>query len=258
MAFAPGRVLGAHGHAEVDDLGAAVRIHEHVGGLKVAVDNAALVPVVHRVADLHEEVEACLEIERLLLGEVDQFRSLGDVLHRVEGHLLAGGRVQVRSRFKDLRDAGVAQTREQFRLVLEPLDDLRRGQRAADDLQGHRALGLLLHRLVHGPHAARADEPLDAVPADAIRKGRRVAHTDTRRRCRSTGRDRHHFIRVSEHVLDPSFLRTLSYRRTTPPPPHQTDTSTRALRCNPLDSPQPAQAAPGFGPIRRLPPFPGV
>src|SRR6516162_875525 len=50
----PGRL----GHAEVDDLGhrlAVVQANQDVGGLEVAVDDALLVRVLHRLADRHEE-----------------------------------------------------------------------------------------------------------------------------------------------------------------------------------------------------------
>ena len=56
---------------EVDDLGDQPVVlfgDEHVGGLQVAVDDPALVRVLHRVADAREELEPGREVEAVLLG----------------------------------------------------------------------------------------------------------------------------------------------------------------------------------------------
>ena len=56
-------LAGRLGDAEVDDLGhrhAVVEADQDVGGLQVAVDDALLVGVLHRVADRNEELQPLL------------------------------------------------------------------------------------------------------------------------------------------------------------------------------------------------------
>jgi hypothetical protein len=56
--------------AEVDDPRAPVAVDEDVAGFEVAVDHPLLVAVVHRVADLREQLELLARSESARAGEV--------------------------------------------------------------------------------------------------------------------------------------------------------------------------------------------
>ena len=128
-------------------------------------NDAALVRVVDRGANPAEQLQALPPGDVLLLhvlGErytLDQFH--GEVVLTV-----------VRQPgFVNGSDRGVPQPRQGLSLPLEEPDvGFVHADAAADDLDGHRTLRLLLHRLVNDPHAALAQQPLDAIGADAFRQ----------------------------------------------------------------------------------------
>mmetsp|Transcript_14791 Transcript_14791/g.36924 ORF Transcript_14791/g.36924 Transcript_14791/m.36924 type:complete len:219 (-) Transcript_14791:1259-1915(-) len=64
------RVLNDARHAKVGDLDNAVVIHEQVGGLEVAVDDLALVQVVHAARHFHRDLEDLRQPQRPLPPDV--------------------------------------------------------------------------------------------------------------------------------------------------------------------------------------------
>ena len=115
---AGGRVqvrVGGPGHAEVEDFGLARFVHQDVGRLEVAVDDAVLVRVLHSVADAGREVEAGGRIEVAAAG-VGVERYAVDELHGEVGAAVVGHAGGV-----DLRDARVVQAAQDVRLPGEAL-----------------------------------------------------------------------------------------------------------------------------------------
>ena len=79
--------------AEVGDLDHALIGDEHVARPQIAMDDALLVRVIHRVADLAGVVERAIEIERAVALDHRFERVARHVLHHDEKHivLLLGG-----------------------------------------------------------------------------------------------------------------------------------------------------------------------
>ena len=99
--------IGGAGHAEVDDFGLAVRVHEDVAGFQVTVDDALLMAVMHRVADLCEQRESLTHGAFLLVHVLGDGPGVGDVLH---GEEWQGSRaIVVRAGFIDLGDTRMPQ-----------------------------------------------------------------------------------------------------------------------------------------------------
>ena len=140
--------VGGAGHAEVEHLGLSGLLHQDVGGLEVAVDDALVVGVLHRVADPRQQTHAGGEVEAVAVGVLVQ-RQAADELHREERLAVVGEAGLV-----DLRDAGVVQPAQDLGLVGEALEQGGGGEAGADDLEGDRAARAVLLRLVDGAHAA--------------------------------------------------------------------------------------------------------
>ena len=121
LSFDRDRVLGQRpvdrlGDAEVDDLGARPSVdldHDHVGGLEVAVDDALLVRVVHRVAHLAEQLQGLGQTE-LVAATVVGDRLARQVLHGEPR--LAGLR---RAGVEHAGDGGVLHARQGLALGVE-------------------------------------------------------------------------------------------------------------------------------------------
>ena len=62
------QVVGGAGHAEVEHLGLAGLVHQDVAWLQVAVDDALVVGVLHRVAHLRQQLQPCGRTELLAAG----------------------------------------------------------------------------------------------------------------------------------------------------------------------------------------------
>jgi hypothetical protein len=89
---------------EIENLGLARFIHEDIAGLEIAMNDAALMSVLHGVADSHHDFQASAYAEMMRCRVFAQ-RLTVDELHREVG-LRAGLRIG-RPRFVDLSDAGV-------------------------------------------------------------------------------------------------------------------------------------------------------
>ena len=102
------------GQAEVEHAGVAVHVHEDVARLEVAVDDAALVGVVHRLANRGEQGQHRPQAQAVL-AHVLRDRDAADVIHYAEG-------VPVRRRaaVEDRDHVGVLEAGDQLDLPLEP------------------------------------------------------------------------------------------------------------------------------------------
>ena len=128
--------IGGAGHAEVEDLRLTGLLHEDVGGLEVAVDDAPVVGVLHGVADPRHQAQAGGEVEAVAVGVLVQGQA-ADELHGEEGLAVVG-----QAGLVDLGDAGVVQPGQDLGLVGEALDQGGGGEPGSDDLEGDGAGGL--------------------------------------------------------------------------------------------------------------------
>jgi hypothetical protein len=157
---------GGAGDAEVDDLRqrAAVDLgDQHVAGLEVAVDDAALVGVLHAVEQLQEQVEALRQRQRAAPAVAGQ-RLAVDVFHDQVGRAVRQG-----AGVEQLGDVRVLHLCQHLALELEPGALLGRQLGGMQALDRHQAL----HRrdlagTEHLAHAAAAKQGLDAEGADLL------------------------------------------------------------------------------------------
>ena len=151
--------VGASCDPEIDHLGLAAGIDEHVARLQITMDDASLVTVGHRQTDLPKEIQSLVrgELVRLRIGH-DRC-GMRDELHHEIGFLPACRIVDADG--VDLGDAGVSQAAEYPRLVLEPLEQRARRDTRPHHFDGHRAIRMLLPALVDTPHAPLGDESHD-------------------------------------------------------------------------------------------------
>ncbi len=150
--------------SEVEQLRRALRRHEDVAGLQVAVDHEVLVGVLHRGADLPEEDEPVPDRELVAAAEVEQRDAL-DVLHDEVGLAFLGG-----AAVEQPRDPGVVERGRDLALVAKALQRLRAGHSGADELDGDLLLELVVGAAgeIHLAHAAAAQLFEKLVGADAL------------------------------------------------------------------------------------------
>jgi hypothetical protein len=165
------------GDAEVGDLHAALGVDDHVVGLDVAVDDAALVREAGGAQDLDADVDDLRGRERALVAHQLLERAPLEELHRdVVGPI-------PRPAVEDLDDVRVLETRRRRGLAAEALDELLvRGEAPVQDLQRDLAPELLVIGAVDVRHAARADPGRDAIaPVDQRLGGDALAQRITHR-----------------------------------------------------------------------------
>ena len=157
--------LGRHGvvrqrlgETEVEDLDSALLGQLDVGGLQVAMDDAALVGVFERLRDLPRDPQGFFERDRALSDAVLKRRAL-DQLHDQRA-----GRVRVFEAV-DRGDVRMIQRSQEVRLVLEAGHAvLVGGEGFRQDLDRYVAAELGVPRAVH--LAARAERSADLVRAE--------------------------------------------------------------------------------------------
>ena len=155
------------GHAEVEDLGAAVGGEEDVRRLHVAVDDALLVGGGESRRHLHRDVDRAARRQRAALQRLVQglaFEQLRDHIRRrtLDVHVV------------DRHDVGVAERRGRSRLLCEAVESIGPGgDRRGQHLDGHVAAEPRIPRAEHLAHAPGADGRDDLVGAKACAGGYR-------------------------------------------------------------------------------------
>ena len=139
-------------NAEVEDFRLAAFGDQHVGRFEIAVDDAALVGVLHGVGQLDDQGGAPGDRQPLRTSVIGQRRT-GDEFHHEMGRRRAIAHVER----VHLCNARVLEPAEHFRFVLEPAEDLRMTKPAPEDFDRHRAARSILLRRVDHAHAARAE-----------------------------------------------------------------------------------------------------
>ncbi len=139
--------------------------NEDVLGLDVPVNDALLVGVLDGLAELHEQVQALLDVELVPVAVLGDGHA-GDVLHHEVRSAILG-----RSGVEDLGHTGVVHHGQRLSLGLEPGDDLPGVHAQFDDLEGHAATDRfrLLSQVDHA-HPALAEAFENLVPADPLRQ----------------------------------------------------------------------------------------
>src|SRR5436190_11668243 len=110
------------------------------------MNDAALMGVMYRIADLDHQSQTIAGFEMLLAGKGRQ-RFAADKLHRDE-LLLAVSEIRAAG-LEDLRNPRMLETREQLGFVLESPSCRGAGHRDADQLQRHRSSRTLLLGEIH-------------------------------------------------------------------------------------------------------------
>ena len=144
--------------AEVGDLHAAVRTHEDVRRLHVAVDDPLVVGRGEAGGGLDEDVEAFHQADRAVLVDELIEAVAADVLHREEAVAAVAAHVV------DVGEVRVVDSRRRARLLEEAVDahgDRRLAR--AQHLHRHRAIQALIVGAVHRAHGALPDLLLDPV-----------------------------------------------------------------------------------------------
>ncbi len=160
----PGELRAARhpGEAEVHDLGPALRCHDDVRRLDVAVDDAPLVCGGESLRDLDSDVERVIGSERAGRDLHLQVLSL-NTLHRDEGPSV--GLVDL----EDRTDVGVVERGSGLRLLDEPFRGRGiTGRVRGQELEGHRPFQPGVLGLVDDTHAAFAELLGDPVVGDGL------------------------------------------------------------------------------------------
>ena len=143
------------------------------------MNDALSVRVLHRVADLRDEVEAASQIEGLLMGEGSE-RGPRDVLHREERkrtapQLFDDGDVGL----DDAGDADMLKPSQQTRFTKKAWDRSPGIVEIPEHLDRDLALGARLPREVDGAHAAATELAEHTVGSDSNRNRRRPDRSET-------------------------------------------------------------------------------
>jgi len=158
----PHRPLDHPGDAKVGQVTIALRVHQHVAGLDVAVDDAELVRVFQRRADLHHHAPRFIQRERSALQPIGERARLDVAHHQVEVAVLLAVIV-------DGQDVQVFQFGNDLGFLLKAFDERRvlgemRGKHFERDVAIHRGLV----SFVDGRHAAQADLVDDAIGSECF------------------------------------------------------------------------------------------
>ncbi len=187
------------GQPEVDHLDhdrAVALFEEDVLGLEVAVDHARLVRRADRLADLRDDRERRLDVERRALGQRRAERPAFEQLHDEVGADVLRHAVVVHG-----HDVRMPEPRDGDRLAPEALgEDAVLDQAAADRLERDGALELQVGRAVDVAHSARAEHAVDPVLVVDDQPDAELSDGDVRARGRKDlGRD--HAVRGGDARL---------------------------------------------------------
>ena len=133
-----------------------------LAGFEVAMDDAHAVRVRERRERLHAELGRALRRERAHARDHGLERLAADVLHHHQPFAF------VLEQLVDGGDARMAQPRDRDRLRAEPPRDFGVVQFGVEDLDGDVAMEHLVHRAIHGAHAATAKAIGDTVLSDNL------------------------------------------------------------------------------------------
>ena len=152
------------GDAEIQELRHSVRGDQDVAGLEIAMDHQVPVGILHRGADVAEQLEALGDGALVLLAVTIDANAF-DVLHHQVGKAVGRG-----SAIDQRGDVGMVKAGEHLALQAEAAQDFLRIHAALDQLDRH----LLLEFVVeargqpHRSHASAADALLQFVGSDAM------------------------------------------------------------------------------------------
>ncbi len=154
------------GDAEVDDLRHRVAVllrHQDVRGFEVAVDDSFLMGVLHRLAELDEELDALAMHQAEPVAVLVDAETPHQLHHEVRSAVVGDPGVQ------DLGDARMIHHREGLSLGFESRDHLAGVRARLHHLEGDAtAHRLELLRGVHDAHAPLAEELDEVVGADHL------------------------------------------------------------------------------------------
>jgi hypothetical protein len=157
------------------------------------MNDAALMRMLDGLADLDHQRQVLPRGQRVFVGILDQRLAMDEFQGKERLHAEAGFGT---ARLVNLRDAGMLQTTQRLRLLLEAPQQIGAGPGGLNHLQRDTAPRLILLRLVHGAHAALAQKADNAIAADDGWNPRLTSRCRTRRR-RSTGRGQGHGFAIA-------------------------------------------------------------
>src|SRR6185295_13258134 len=152
--------VGDARNAEIEDLGLAGLVDQYVCRFEIAVNEAALMRMVHRVADLHHDLQTLTGVQMVRFGILPR-RDPTNKLH-CEVRLRSEARIHGAS-FIDLGDAGMLQSAKRLGFLFKAAQQFRSRHTGLDNLECDGAAGLALFGFIDGAHSAFANQPENPV-----------------------------------------------------------------------------------------------
>ena len=150
--------------AEVGQLDAPAGLDHHVGGLDVAVYDAAFMRIPQRVEQLAHDAHRLRQVKVVVVLEVRRQLATADELHHQVGHPVLLAKVEHGDDVGVVQPPGCLRLTHKTRRVLV-------GHRLVehvtlqDGLHRHRAFELRIESLVHQAHCATTDHALEPIAA---------------------------------------------------------------------------------------------
>ena len=138
------------GNSEVEQLGFTLLRHQNVRGFDVAMHDQVAVCMLHRIADLQQQLHACAHAETMRVAPGRDLFT-GDIFESEVGRAIGAHAAVVQ-----LRDVRVRQSREGVAFTQEALDQFRRGEFAANEFQRNLMSELPIGTFgqIHAAHSA--------------------------------------------------------------------------------------------------------